>query len=585
MSMRTALSKSYENIEYAFYRAVTREDVANLLEIDVAILNSLVNRRDHDRLYSKFHIPKRSGGFREISAPLLVLKRVQRRLADVLQIVYQSKNVVHGFVADRSIVTNAEVHAGRRLILNVDLKDFFPSVHFGRVKGLFEGWPYRCPSEVAFVFARIASSPGNLPQGAPTSPIISNMICAEMDDSLRRLAGSCGCLYTRYADDLTFSTDQHPFPRELAFLSAEGPLRLGWELNEIIREAGFTVNENKVRLRTNTKRQEVTGLVANVKPNVRREFVRQIRAMLHAWQRYGLQAAQEEFEAQYYEGNRLGIKGFPDYRDVVRGRIEFVGMVKGRDDPIYLRFIKQLSQLDPRVHPKKVAPIIQHKVKVWTEGKTDTKHLRAALRWFQRKGDFSDLDLHFESGERQGGDSKCLKVLEGLSEANTPQSVPLVFMFDRDNPSVLAKVEGEGGSFKKWAPMLFSFAIPLPSNRMTTPEISIEFYYSDKEIKTVSENNRRLYLSSEFNPLTTRHRKEPALICPDPKIRSRSPVIVDAQVYDQDEVNVAMSKDNFATCILEEKDDFGSFDFTEFGRIFEILRDIVSASAGSEVTE
>jgi RNA-directed DNA polymerase len=586
MNIHPPFSRGREGLEFAFFHTKTREDVANLLEIDLSLLNSLTNRRDPEQLYTTFHIPKRSGGFREISAPVLALKRAQSKLAHILQIVYQSKDVVHGFIEDRNIVSNARVHAGRRYVLNVDLKDFFPSIHFGRVQGLFEGWPYKRPPEVAFVIARLSCSPGTLPQGAPTSPIISNMICAEMDDDLRRLAGANHCSYTRYADDLTFSTDEKVFPRDLAFLPEKGSLSLGWVLVQTIADAGFIVNSSKVRLQTQGNRQEVTGLVANVRPNVKRELVRQVRAMLHAWQRYGLEAAQLEFEARYYEGHRLACKGVPDFRDVVWGRIEFVGMVRGKDDPLYLRLSEQLCQLDPRLRPKKrlPAPATRKQVKVWTEGKTDAKHLQAALRWWQPKGKFSELELCFESKERQGGDSYLLKVLEGLSAAGTTQSMPQVFMFDRDNRAMVDKVKGEDGPYKKWGPMLYSFVIPVPSHRADMPDISIEFYYSNGEIMTISENNRRLYLSSEFSPRTTRHGENRSLICTDPKIKNTRAVIIDGQVFDQNEVNVALTKDEFATLILEGRGEFGNFDFGEFGRIFQIFRDIVNESGESRTT-
>jgi RNA-directed DNA polymerase len=204
------LTASNEELRQRFLTLCTREDVAALLEIDYYRLNYHLHiAKRHRDVYTTFYVSKKSGGRRQISAPITALKIIQQKLNQVLQQVYQPKPAVHGFTLDKSIVTNAKEHSRRKYVLNVDIKDFFPSINFGRVRGLFMAWPYNLNDSVATVLAQICCYNNELPQGAPTSPIISNMICAKMDSQLQGLAKKHQCFFTRYADDITFSIHQH----------------------------------------------------------------------------------------------------------------------------------------------------------------------------------------------------------------------------------------------------------------------------------------------------------------------------------------------------------------------------------------
>jgi len=177
------------------------------------------------------------------------------------------------------------------------------------------------------------------------------MICARLDNELRRLAQSCRCSYTRYADDITFSTTLASFPRDLAVVEAKDgacDVYLSAGLREVIHRNGFGVNADKVRLLDWRHRQEVTGLVVNRHPNVRRSMVRQIRAMLHAWRRHGLEAAQAEYLTHYDRKHRKSGGEPPSFRKVVKGKIDFLGMVlRGRPNRVYRRFLAQYAELDP----------------------------------------------------------------------------------------------------------------------------------------------------------------------------------------------------------------------------------------------
>ena len=328
----------------------TPQDVASLLEVDYARLIYHVYKAPAEKKYRTFAIPKKSGALRTIMAPISPLKLIQRKLGQALQAVYQPGDSAHGFVIGRSILTNARVHAAARTcyVLNIDLADFFPSIHFGRVRGLFMAHPFALNAAVATLLAQICCHENQLPQGAPTSPVISNLICWGMDRRLAELAGQCECRYTRYADDLTFSTARPDFPCELAALDENGVALPGEALRQAITESGFAIQAKKVTLRDRRQRMQVTGLTINVRPNVRRSMLSQVRAMLHAWDAYGLAAAEAAYWERYARKPRRPGGRLPAFRNVVRGKIAYVGMVRGKTDALYLRLKGQFDALDLR---------------------------------------------------------------------------------------------------------------------------------------------------------------------------------------------------------------------------------------------
>lgn len=346
--MDLKLTASDDELYNNFFNLRTPEDVADLLEIDYShLIYHLYIERRYKQVYTIFSIPKRSGGTRRISAPITALKILQQKLNYILQQVYQPKPSTHGFVLGRSIVTNAKMHSKQRYVFNVDLKDFFPSINFGRVRGLLMARPYELDPRAATVLAQICCFNNKLPQGAPTSPIVSNMICAKMDSQLQRLAKKHRCLYSRYADDITFSTSMPTFPKAIARTNTAGQIEVGDELFRVITENGFTVNSNKIRLQPRNHRQEVTGLTTNQFPNVKRKYIRQVRAMLYAWNEHGLKNAEREFFARYDKKHRNPNNDKLLFKQVVKGKIEYIGMVRGKDDHIYRRFRKQLRKLAP----------------------------------------------------------------------------------------------------------------------------------------------------------------------------------------------------------------------------------------------
>jgi len=299
----------------------TIDDLAAVLGVSGLYLKHVLRRAVR---YTVFHLPKKSGGIREIAAPTQPIKQLQEGLLLYLEGVYKGRSAAYGFIKGKSIKLNAERHVRSRFILNIDLKDFFPSIHFGRVRGLLIGKPYFFGSDASRVAADLCCRDGVLPQGAPTSPILSNMICGKLDSELKVLAKKYNCVYTRYADDITFSTKIRAFPAPLAKIPTEtdNTLRLGDELVAAIQANGFEVNEKKIRLTSRHQRHEVTGLTVNNFPNVQRRFVRQVRAMLNAWRTFGYDLAEKEFQTRYDKRHRTA---HPSFARVVKGKIEFIG--------------------------------------------------------------------------------------------------------------------------------------------------------------------------------------------------------------------------------------------------------------------
>lgn len=237
--------------------------------------------------YHRFTIPKRQGGERVISSPKRRLRVAQRWLLEQVLTAVPVHHAATGFRPGISVVQNAARHTGRALVIRIDLQDFFPSIGFRRVKGLFESFGYNegvasvmallateCPRvAVTFDGARRYVSIGarQLPQGACTSPALTNVLCRKLDARLAAGASSLGFTYSRYADDLVFS---HPGQE------APAGVLLGM-VRRIVREEGFKVNEAKTRLMRRQHRQAVTGLVVNEQPRVSRADLRHFRAFLH----------------------------------------------------------------------------------------------------------------------------------------------------------------------------------------------------------------------------------------------------------------------------------------------------------------
>ncbi|MCC6737692.1 MAG: RNA-directed DNA polymerase [Planctomycetia bacterium] len=253
--------------------------------------------RETGRHYATWQVPK-AHGRRTIEAPKKQLRGVQRAIHREILSRVSPAEAAHGFRKGRSPRTNASPHVAKEMVIKLDLRDFFWQVTRNRVAGLFRSLGY--PEDVALVLWRLCCHKGRLPQGAPTSPAITNLVCRRLDARLAAAIRSMNGDYTRYADDLTFS-----------FREARLPMpRLARFLRRIISDEGFRVAPEKTRFLRRSSRQAVTGLTVNAKLSPPRREVRALRALLHEARLRGPEAA-----------NRDHLKGFSA---VVRGRIEAV---------------------------------------------------------------------------------------------------------------------------------------------------------------------------------------------------------------------------------------------------------------------
>jgi len=343
-----------EETEKLFYDMHSREDVADVLQIEDKSLRYFLYAIKPDNMYTEFSIPKKNGKERKISAPSKKLKGIQRKLADVLNLVYKVKPAAYGFVKDKNVLQNANNHSKRKYVLNIDLKDFFTQIHFGRVRGLFMKPPYNLGEEASMVIAQIACYHGVLPQGAPTSPIITNMICSPLDTQLTKLAKKNQAVYTRYADDITFSSYKDSFPEALAYIDGS-EVHIGKELGFILDKNNFEVNMDKICLMDNRRRQEVTGLVVNKFTNLKREYIKEVRAILYSCQKKGIYDSAKIYVkkgkcnnpriiAYIQNQDKVNKEDVIDwFEQVLKGKVGYIKMIRGSDNPTFLKYAKQVN--------------------------------------------------------------------------------------------------------------------------------------------------------------------------------------------------------------------------------------------------
>lgn len=263
---------------------------------------------------------------RTISSPTPKLKIIQRRLADTLNLIYDAPDAVHGFISNRSIATNAKQHVKKKLILKMDLKDFFPAITAERIRGLFAKNPFNFKGKVLDALTNLVCHDGKLPQGAPTSPILSNMICYRMDKALMQLARKNKLKYTRYADDLVFSSTMRSAFSALVNYSDNGDFAINERLNGIIKSNGFSINNKKTGIFGQGARQVVTGIVVNKKCNFRRSDFCYLRNLFFYWKHHGIDAAARRY-VNYDKGRHYASRFFSD--DGNFNELSFIAHING----------------------------------------------------------------------------------------------------------------------------------------------------------------------------------------------------------------------------------------------------------------
>lgn len=275
--------------------------LALLIGISTADLRKLLFAEE--RFYSVATIPKKSGGYRELDMPSVELKYIQRWILDNILEKIRVSDFAMGFCKNKSVVDNAKIHVNKHCIINMDVKDFFPSISYEQVFRIFYYYGYT--REVSFALAKLCTFSGRLPQGSPASPFISNIACLKLDARLAAVAKKYKADYSRYADDITFSGKS-----DIKNIVNIASL--------IITEEGFSVNEKKTRVSYPYQRQEVTGLLVNgEKIRVSKKYKREIYQELYFCEKFGVENHLKRIACN---------KSF--YKEYIYGKIYFVNMVE-----------------------------------------------------------------------------------------------------------------------------------------------------------------------------------------------------------------------------------------------------------------
>ncbi|RKE34754.1 RNA-directed DNA polymerase [Paraburkholderia sp. BL23I1N1] len=352
--------------------------------------------------YIDFPIAKRSGGTRTISAPVKELKLLQARVSELLANCAEEietergkrNKFSHGFRKNHSILTNATVHRGKRYVFNVDLSNFFGTIHFGRITGFFAKNRYfTLDPVIARILAQIACHNKVLPQGSPCSPAISNLVAHILDVRMAELAARHDCFYSRYADDLTFSTNRKEFPTSIASrIGDSNEWAPGKSLLRIVRDSRFELNHSKTRMQFHRFRQDVTGVIVNRKLNVPSEYVRSVRAMVNTF------VKTEKFQVKKLYRNDTGAWEYKEVagtKEQLRGMLSFIDSVRVfPQKKLAMEKKDKREQRIPRVELKDMdgASRTYRRYLQYTqffnpefpfvicEGKTDNVYIKCALR-------------------------------------------------------------------------------------------------------------------------------------------------------------------------------------------------------------
>ena len=349
----------------------TRNDFAKFIGVKLQTLTYLLYIKKIDNCYNTLEIPKKNGDTRTICVPNKNLKKVQKKLYNKLSTYYDeiktqnnfTSKISHGFEKNRSIVTNAEVHKNKRYVVNLDLLVFFPSINFGRVRSYFiKNNYFEINDDIATILAQLTCYKGTLPQGASTSPLIANMICNIMDIRILKIAKKYRLDYTRYADDLTFSTNNKYFLNDYdKFLE---------DIKNIIHRSGFELNSKKTRLLFSNSRQEVTGLVVNKKISVPKEYYKNTRAMAHSLYKNGY------FLIDYEVGTI----------EQLEGRFSFINQINLYNIDNKKKNMWHLNSKEKQYQKFMIYKTFyaNEKPLIITEGKTDVLYIKAALKKYYK---------------------------------------------------------------------------------------------------------------------------------------------------------------------------------------------------------
>ncbi len=540
-------------------RLLTGPDVAAYLGTTWRLLTWWVWAYNQDKRYYEFEIERRTGGApRIISAPIKPIKDLQRALLPLLDAAYESRPNVHGFVRGRSPLTNAAIHRGQRWILRIDLKDFFTTINFGRVRGVFMATPFDFPADVATVLAQICCHRNALPQGAPTSPAISNLVCRSLDTALRRGAKASHCHYTRYADDICISSGRTRFPEAIATLVNLKPV-LNSDLRRLIEESGFVINEDKTRLMRRSQRQRVTGLIVNKRVNVPREYVRHLRAVLYIWEQYGEDAARDAFQRAGRGRNWPPGKAAPDFRLVVRGQLQYLGAARGYDR-VYQRLAAVLATQDRSFVPTASTVPKAGLVIFATEGPSDPRHIDAALRAFRKAAEYTELELRTIDHRPPKNDVQLWDWLQ--KEKDSTNSVPRIGLFDAD--SQFAKKLGPSG-WRHLGNGVVAVALAAAPWLSPARPFCIEMLHPRDVLRRIDKDGRRVWLRDEFDDSGITRDRQYKMRHP----RNRNLVVQDVYAASDESTSLGLGKVAFGDAVWRGQAPYENLDFAGFRPTFD----------------
>jgi len=421
-------------------------------------LNYILYKIPSNERYRSFEIPKKNGGIRNITSPNKHLKLLQKRLASMLSDIYESiyyfgstkKSLSHGFRKNHSIITNAYKHKNKRYVLNLDLKDFFPSINFGRVRGFFiKNNQFCLNKDISTIIAQIVTYENQLPQGSPSSPIISNFIANILDINLVKLAKKYKCTYSRYADDITFSTNQKIFPVEIAYMKENNKWELGRKLSSAINRSGFLINEFKTSMQYKTSRQTVTGLTVNKKVNINNAYYRNVRAYCNS-------IFKNDYYILFKNKDIESIKNIYGTINQLEGMIGFIYQIKKE---YYEKNGKN------KYHPEGIIKLYQEfliykyfvankKPVILLEGKTDIIYLKCAIiqlgkdyqELIKKNKEKTELNISFFNISKNikevfgisSGSSGLIALINAVKKysdkyTNIINAKPSIFIFDPDD--------------------------------------------------------------------------------------------------------------------------------------------------------
>ncbi|WP_339778525.1 retron Ec67 family RNA-directed DNA polymerase/endonuclease [uncultured Thalassospira sp.] len=496
-------------------------------------LSYIIYKIPDNKKYYTFSIEKKNGTERMINAPCERLKEVQQRTAQLLNICYTEiyavkkyrNSLSHGFRPHETInigekdeekvafgiKSNAKKHKNKRFVFNIDLENFFPSINFGRVRGYFMASnDFKLNPKVATLIAQIACHNNELPQGSPCSPIISNFIGHILDVRLSRVAKTAKCTYSRYADDLTFSTREKCFPELIAVKDENNSWTPSKVITDKINTTGFKINNKKTSMQLNAYRQSVTGLTTNKKVNVKKEYYKQARSMCHNIFTSGKFYIGKEMKSGSLKTpapTALGTK------DQLRGVLSFIYDIKSDHDE---RDIKEKWKNPTAIHNLYRNFLYFDKFHslerplILCEGKTDNIYLKCALKALHKKypsliekKDIFELKIDFFNYSKMnmdimqfsGGTGDLAALIHHYNDRTkifkcSGKKFPVIILVDNDSGAkpvfekakniIKSSIDGKD-EFYHITQNLYLISIPRPSPKI---EMMIENLFESKILKT-----------------------------------------------------------------------------------------------------